>query len=693
MSALGGGFDIQLQDAFYGDGVMKTDKGGIVKAKDFFLQAQIIEYTRTGEGASFVHTVLAEGKLFFTYKGQNYRGDKALIDLSTGKMTIWNGCTQSGLYFVGGRVIEIASDGAISITDAYITTSENERSDWSITARSASITKNSIIQAQNATFYFIKLPLFWVPSFSTTLLDHGNDPFRYRFRWGGSEGPRFGISYLFNTGPLKHRALFDYSIHKGLGAGVRSLYRSKESAAQFDCLNYIAQGDGRSWDSARYRLEGCYRDYFPNPNLKVRAMYDKLSDRRMKYEFADHAVSDVRAGLTEATVWREEANWKANINGRVRINPFQTIKQELPLLTFNQRPTPLGRTPLILDNSLSAGYLSYKYAHHTPSVHDFASSRVQLSQRLYTTGLFSHVALTPSIGYTLIQYSRSPQHTSRLQAIGLLGVSAKTRFVHTGTFGQQIAEPYVAETSLTRPSVHADKTYVFDIEDGWTQMNFVRYGIRHGWYLPVTSTGFTPKILSDVYARSFFATHHISGEPYKIWLLSTYDATPKVSFKLDTAWDVHQHRLDHCNMAVRQTISKTLAIALEWRQRSAYSWRKLDSENFIVDAVRSPHRLRHSEMSDSRRTALLSLFWAPTPAFDVDFTSYYGFRHVSPRRYINYEISATTLIRGALRLTFSYYHRPGGPTNGFYVSLTLGPKRESGSSSFRRIGDGTYDIW
>jgi len=163
-SSFSDGFDIQLQEAIYGDGTMKTEKGGIIKAKDLFLQAQVIEYVRTGEDSSFIHKVIAKDNLFVTYKGHSYRGEKAEIDLTTGKLTVWNGCTQSGLYFIGGKIIEVASDGKAVVTDAYVTTSENERNDWTITATSATISQNSHIQAKNATFYFVALPLFWVPS-------------------------------------------------------------------------------------------------------------------------------------------------------------------------------------------------------------------------------------------------------------------------------------------------------------------------------------------------------------------------------------------------------------------------------------------------------------------------------------------------------------------------------------------------
>ena len=376
----------------------------------------------------------------------------------------------------------------------------------------------------------------------------------------------------------------------------------------------------------------------------------------------------------------------------MKINDFQTVKQELPLLSFNQRPQPLGHSSIVMDSRFSGGYLNYQYAKHTPSVYNFESSRVELAQKLYSTYLLYPVAVTPTIGYRLIQYSNSPQHRARLQAIGEVGIGAKSRFINSSSCGQQIVEPHVEAFSYTRPPVRPDKTYIFDLEDGWAQLNMLTYGVRHSWYLPFTN-GFTPKILTDLYTRSFFSSGYLPKDPYKIWLATTWDATSKVSYKLDTAWDVRHRLVDHFNLAMRRTICRNLALVLEWRQRSSYAWRKVDSENFIVDAVRSPKRLRRSEMSDRRKTFLCSLCWSPSPSVDVDFTSYYGFRHVSPRQYANYEINITSLIRGALRVTLTYFHRPGGPTNGFYITFALGPKKESSSTAFRRIGDGSYDLW
>jgi len=691
LSSFGKGVDIQLQEAEYQNGVMSTDKGGIIKGKDFFLQAKDIRYTKKGEGDELIHKVEAENQLLVRFKDRFYKGDKVELNLVDGKLVIWNGTTQSGFWFIGGRYIEILQDGSGTIHDAYVTTSENERADWTLSSQEARVTKDSQLHATNVTFYFIKLPLFWVPSISTDLLKLEGAPFRYRARWGGREGFRFGISYLFATGPCKHRALVDYSVKNGFGIGLKSRYISHSSPAKFEALNYVAQGRKKKWDSARYRLQGAYKNYFSSINTHLKVQYDKLSDRRMKYDFSDHAISDARAGLTQAKLWRNEPNWRTDLNTTVRINDFQNVKQKLPFLTYQYRTKPIGHSPLLLSTQLSTGYLDFVYAKKTPYVHNFHSARTELDQKIFTSKQLSILTVTPSLGYSIIQYSNSPQHQSRLQAIGRADLNIKTRFIHHSEQRKQILEPYVNGYIISRPPVQANKTYIFGLNDGWAQINGLQYGCKHFFYLAAREDGFRPQLRTDLYARSFFATRHLSEQPYKLWLTSTWDATPWASYKLESAWDFRDHTLDHLNLQMRQTLSESLALILEWRQRSKYAWRKLDAENFIVEAVRSPHKLKHSQMSDDRKTLLGSLVWSPLPTFDLEYTAWKGWR--KKKNYLNSEIEFTTLIRGALRLGLSYYWRPGGGGNGWNFSLSLGQKKGSSSTSFNRIGQGRYDLW
>jgi len=692
-SGLSEGLEIQLQEADYGDGTIKTEKGGIIKGKDFSLQARVIEYTRKGEADSLVHKVEAKDQLFVVYKGRAYKGDRAVLDVPSGTLTVWNGCTQIGLLFVGGGRIEIFAEGNGVISDAYVTTSENERSDWMAKASRAEVTKESELKASNVRFYFVRAPIFWVPYFSTDMLDFDGLPLRCRVRWGGREGFRIGLSRIIKAGNWGHRALVDYGVKNGFGAGLRSRYRGKDDSTRFDALNYVAQGENKTWGSPRHHFQGRYRTYIESANVHVKAQYDKLSDKRMKYDFSDHAVSDVRAGLTQMNMWKEEANWKANLGACVRVNSFQNIKQKLPLLTYNYRSRPLGSSPLLLSTKVSAGFLDYVYAKEVPSVRNFHSSRSEVSQKLFMNKQASIFSITPFAGYTLIHYSNSPQNASRLQAVGKVGIAANTRFVRNGESCQQILEPYVDGYMLTRPPVQTSKNYIFGLDDAWVRINELKYGLKHNIYLNAQKDGFVPKLRFDLYFRSFYATQHLSKDPYKIWLSAVWDATSRSAFKIESAWNIRYHCLDHLNAQMRQTFSEQLALILEWRQRGRYAWRKLDSENFIVEAARSVRNLKSSQMSDDRKTVLAALAWTPLPTFDLKFASWCGWRPVRPKRYVNYELDATALVRGALRVTLSLQWRPGGRGNGWNISFDLGPRKETSSTSFKKIGQGAYDMW
>lgn len=685
----GEGLDINLQEAVYGDGVVSTEKGGIIRGKDFFLQATFLQYIRTGEGEAEINKIVAKGDLFVEYKGRFYHGDSAEFNLTTGTLVITNGCTKSGLWYIGGSNIEILSDGSGSITKAYITTSENEQSDWSIRASKADISKDSQVRARNATFNFERLPLFWVPVFSTDLFRDIHAPFRVRAKFGN--GARIGLSYLFRTGPIKNRALLDYSTRYGIGCGVRSQYIEKQGYASFDALNYIAQSKEKTWDHPRYRLQGLYKNYYPEEKLHCILMYDKLSDSGMRTNFADHPIADALAGLTQGSLWRTDPNWLARLNARVRINNFQTVKQELPLFTFNTRANRIGNTPLFIDNRFRAGYLNYVYAHRSQSVRNFNSTRTEISQRLFTTCTLSPLILSPSIGYHVIHYNRSPQHKERLQALGDCSLEAKTRFVKASTQMPQVAEPYAVFSTLTSPLVKPDHTYIFDLEDGWQRVNELRYGIRNFWWFSPDEMS-QKKLMVDLYTRSFFSTPHLKSRPTKLWLDATWDATPTLAFKLNSAWDWQHSQYDHINLAVKKTFSERFAIIVESRNRSAYDWRKLDRESYILDAARSIERLHHSELSDARKTLLSRFFWAINPSLDVEFTVYHGWRNRSPRQYYNYEVNIGTLIRGALRLSLTIIERPGGP-RAIYFSCELGIKKQSDTTGFRKIGQGNYDIW
>src|SRR6185295_16527781 len=130
--------DVELVEPIYKNGALSTTKGGIIKGDDFYLQGRKISYlhrqekSKDGKVTKSIHKILAEGDLFFLFKGRAYTGDRIEIDADTKETTIINGCTSMEPWFVGGNLIELKADGSGTIHNGYMTTSENEKSDWSM---------------------------------------------------------------------------------------------------------------------------------------------------------------------------------------------------------------------------------------------------------------------------------------------------------------------------------------------------------------------------------------------------------------------------------------------------------------------------------------------------------------------------------------------------------------------------------
>ncbi len=680
-------FDIQLESPSFSNGVLTTDQGGTLKGKNLFVQAKNIRYTRTKE----VNKIEAQGDLFMQIKDRPYKGEKVEINLDTNRATIWNGCTEADEWYIGGRVIEIDPEGKALFHDAYVTTSENEQNDWSIEASRVEVLPGDKLSTENVRFYFVRMPLLWLPKYTMNLAEEKSAPFSYRFRWGGSEGARIGVTYGFSSfNNWKTKLISDYNFKYGLGGGLIANWKNPAKYSSYQSLWYGAQARDKTWKSGRYRFQGIYLKSWVKQDVHLRAMYDKLSDREMKTDFADHTINDAVVGKTEAKLWKTTPNWIGSVDATVRVNNFQDVKQELPLLVFNTRPQVLGRSGIVLESKVSAGYLDYVYANQTPNVTNYASSRSELNQNIYKTLLVSPFAITPRAGYHLIQYSSSPQHSQRFQALATAGVDVKTRFIASNPFCCQIVEPYLSYDYITQPQVSSNDHYVFDLEDGWAKLNTLRFGLKQHLMLTPNRNGFSRQLLFDLYARAFYSQHVYSMAIPKTYLNATLLATPWQTYTLSTAWDQDNKVLDHINLMGRFTVSDKLAFTLEWRKRSAFCWRKIDNDNFIVDMVRPQHVLRNSEMSDKRQFARATFFWQIIDNLDFEGGIRHGWGRTNSPNYYEWDLTLGTLVRGALVVKFTYEKRYHDTR--FYFSFGLGQKRPSKQSTFKKIGFGSYDL-
>ena len=255
--------------------------------------------------------------------------------------------------------------------------------DWQISASQASLTDGQYLKAKDVKFIISNRQLFWLPTFRANLDSIFDSPIRYNFRWGGRQGPRASLVYeVFSWRRLKAFLRMDWRFNRGLGVGLETYLRSPDHKEEFETINYIAKDSAliHPHEQVRYRFQGLYSNLLYDDRLSIKLSWDKLSDREMATDYKDKGLELDTAGRTELHVRHDERIAITNFFTRVRVNPFETVKQELPTLESHLRPVNLFRTGIISDTLGNASYLNFKYSNSLINVHNFNSTRYEFSR-------------------------------------------------------------------------------------------------------------------------------------------------------------------------------------------------------------------------------------------------------------------------------------------------------------------------
>lgn len=668
------GIVVDLREPHYCEGVLCTEIGGVITAQDMRIQATNIRYTRKMEDGIPIYTVSAEGDLVLEYGEYIFVGERLEYDFQSKSGLIYVGRTMIEPWFFGGDTVELCSDGSYIIHQGFVTTSTNlEHPEWQIALEKATIYEDHYLDARHVQFRIMKLPVFWIPTFKINLDSIFDSPIRYNIRWGGRQGPRVGLIYeLFSWKHWKAFLRLDYRVTRGPGAGFETHYRSEDRRASLDTINYFSYDSSlaRPSERHRYRFQGIYRHLLFDDKVDVSLMYDKLSDKYMATDYTDRGLELDTAGKTQFLVRRQDENWISNFLTRLRINSFQTVKQELPTFEHSWHPFNLGRTGIISETSFKASYLDFAYSSNLVHVHDFNSTRIELAPRYYRPFQFSNLTATPEVGGVGIFYGNSPEKSAKWLVVGQFGCSLNTYLHKSWDKYKHVMGPYAKYDYYTYPSVSPNDHYIFDIEDGWYRLNVLRFGVTHGLYSKNESGCMSRPLYADLYANAFFDTKTLPNIP-KVYADITWYSFPTLKHVINTAWDFSRNLLDHFNVRTEWTLSPDFAIMAEYRYRDAYAWRKVDYSNFIIDSYRSSSALRHSTMSDRRDTLLLNFFYRFHPCWALQFESRQGWNREYQPNYTEFEFDLLGSLRSAWNVKISYQHRENDDRVAAYFSIGL----------------------
>ena len=655
---------VDLRNPSFQNGILYTREGGIIRGKDLRIQARNIQYIKRIENEKPVHRIEAEGDLLIQYHNRIFVGSELEFDFLTKSGTIYDAKTFASMWYVGGDKIQLNPDGSYKATNAFFTTCENIDSSWDVHAGKLTVWKNDLVEAKKVRFRLFHIPTFWLPSFKINLKRFKEPIFRYNVNWD-KHGPRASIRYQFYS--WRDWALYgrlDYRCRTGFGGAFETEYMPPDKRVTFVTRSYLGTDRLENALDAekRYRLQGALFAKSKSGKTSTTLTWDKYSDVRMPGDFKNDDFEVNTAKRTLFYIHHRENGAIISLKARPRVNPFESIKQDLPTLYFSARPSSIGRSGVIYNLSSKLSYLDFVYSDQlTRSLPSMCSSRFEVRPLLYRPFHAGPLTVTPRIGAIGILYGTSASGSSKGLAALEYGGSASMQAVGDFEKMRHVIQPYANYYGLSRPTVSPNSHYIFSIHDGYQRLNQLEVGVRNSLFSkdrPASEACF----VADLYANAFFAEKKIPPAIPKLYLWLGWQF-PNVEFSFHNAWNFWHQVLDFSNTRLRLTINENAAFTVDLRYRSRYDWRKADHENFIVDVSRSESELLDSPLSDQRLSLLTHAFFRLTPFWECHLQTHHGYlrepqKNNPPRDHVynEFKVDLFTWLSINWKLRLSYSH-------------------------------------
>ncbi len=664
---------VDLCNPVYCDGELTTVDGGVITGpNNLRIQAQRLTYFKQEEEEK----VIASGNLILEYHGYLFVGEQLEYDFQTNTGVIICGKTGMPPWFLGAQKIILCPDGSFFMEESYLTTSESCNPAWRLSTKTTRLSKNQDLCATDVTYRLGNFPLFWVPKIDINLNSIFDSPVRYKFRWGGRQGPRIGMQYeLLNWNGYKTFLRLDYRLNRGIGGGLESCYHSKYHKQSLETINYVAQDSSLQdpKEKTRYRLQGVYHQEIDRAKLHIDVSWDKLSDRDMATDYCDKGLQLDTAGRTQVNLWRQDCFWTTNLLARVRANEFQSMKQELPTFEASHIPLVLGKSGIIMENKIKASFLDFDYSDDQPDIPDYHSPRVEMEPFFSRPIQISAFTISPEAAGTFIFYGNSQNHHTRWLMMGRFSGEVDTTLHHIYGCTKHVAIPYARYEYFTFPSASPTEHFIFDINDGLYRLNKLRFGFRNHLYCKTSSGNIQRLLYADIFTNAFFDTETIPTTIPKVYADVNWYTSPRTRIVLNTAWDFEHDLLDHINVRNEWTLSEDAAVAIEYRHRSRYDWKKVEKQNFILDSFRSDTELVNSALSDHRDTLLVHLFYRFTPSWALEYQSRYGWNRENARPYGEFNVNLQGTFSSAWHFKMAYRHKENEDRIAFYLTVGMSP--------------------
>lgn len=652
-------FMIHLREPEFCDGVLKTDKGGVITAEALRIQAEKIEYTNKTVDGVKIQKIFAEGDLMMNYQGRTYVGKRVEFDLRTKTGSIVDGKTMVNIWYVGGERIELCPDGDFLIYGGSITTAETLPNFWEIRAEKATISDCTLF-ARDIKVQVFKVPIFWFPFYKSRLDNLEDPPLRFRILWDKGLGPRLSTRYrVYSSDTVTSYARFDYRISRGPGGALEGEYCSEDERTYLVTHNYGALDKSfpNEKGPVRYRFQGIFSTRSEDARTNLHMQWDRMSDNRMVGDFSSSDFEINTEKETYLLFSHLAENGFANVNVRPKINRFQSLNQRLPYTILGVRPFQIGNSGIISENMVTGSYLDYTYANQLePFLRDRKAGRLETANSLYRPFSWAGLNVTPRAGVIGIFYTNSPFRKEQRQLLFEYSGDARMRFSKRFQGYKHLVEPYTSYFGYSHPKAPLDSTFIFDIYDGYFTLNQLRFGLKQCLYSR-KNPFFLPAFVLDIYSYAFWGARSFTQTIPKAFAHAEINQ-PSYAITTDICWNFQERLLDFGNLHFLWTLSEACALGLEFRHRSSYDWRKSVHDNYVVDFARTIPELLQSPLSDRRTTVLTKAHFNISPRWSLHFQTHHGWDRISEPPYNSAKVDLITRLNGSWQMRLTYEYMP-----------------------------------
>ncbi|MCX5697904.1 MAG: putative LPS assembly protein LptD [Candidatus Omnitrophica bacterium] len=412
---------------------------------------------------------VAEGHVRLDDKGGVIEGDKMSYNFEEKKGILYNGGFRSTPYFGRADEMEKVNENEFVAKRGYFSTCSYDNPHWRMKSRKIKMFPGSKIMTKDDTVYFGTVPAAYMPEYNHNLGDplmnvqlmpgHRKDwgyfmLTTYRYKLSDYVNSSIYADYRANYGLAEGLGL-NY-IPPGFGKGDFKFYYTHEKDST------LQKGDEPPPEFQRYFVRNRYKwDIDPQTNF-VSEYYKIVDSKRfnvppvpasggnatinfLKDYFPREYEKDAQPN-TYALLHHGFEYGGVDVLFQPRINPWYTMTEKKPEITYTLSSLQLGETPFYWGNTSILSNLNYRTAAPSAPDSDINLTRFDMSNRFSLPAKVAFFSVTPFVANREVfdnTWADGSYAMNRPQTVFSSGADVSTKFyrlfdVNSGILGMDI---------------------------------------------------------------------------------------------------------------------------------------------------------------------------------------------------------------------------------------------------------------